>query len=106
MPQLTVIEWAVVAAMFVAFGLVLFLMRRRSKAFEEFVVHGPAISLELQQVFGSYSDAPVEGLIVMPDGIHVGYKHSRPSIRFVPVIDGATLYWRDGKVHVDASPVQ
>jgi hypothetical protein len=101
-------EWLVVAVLVAAFvGVLLYLNWRagRIRPFRSFTLHGPAVTPEMELVFGAYGQGGVEGLIVLNDGIRVSYKGSA-SVRFVPLPDGSTLYVNeDGEFVADPPAV-
>lgn len=88
-------EWLIVASVAVAaIGLLVAYYGWRTRPREErwtYTLRGPNITLEMRQVFGPYGQLGVQSLIVMQDGIRVGYGDGK-TIRFVPLPDGATLY--------------
>jgi hypothetical protein len=64
-------------------------------------LHGPPVTVEMQQVFGSYAGgAQVTGLVLLKDGVKVVYADGSDYL-FVAVPDGSTLMARpDGKLEV------
>jgi hypothetical protein len=107
MPDLTPYEWAGVAVLFFAFVLVLLWLRLRVSrvppGFRTFQLQGKAMPAEFEQVFGPYGQGGVRGVVVLQDGIRVQFGDHH-NLRFIPVVDGDSLYWTEAGQIATARP--
>lgn len=93
---LTAVEWLIMASIAVAaIGLLAayygWRTRHHVPEFRTLTVHGPDVPEDLERVFGPYGSGGIEGLIVLQEGVRVGYK-SGFTLMFMPVPDGGSLF--------------
>lgn len=93
MPYLTTTDQIAVALIVaLALGLLLYLNWRGQRREETILtLHGPAMPPEFEQMFGPYGGGGVVGVIVLQEGIRVGYRDGH-SLLFPPLPQDGFLY--------------